>query len=737
MAISRIRFVEQNVGLAPIRTNVKNRILIIDEFNRGAANRADYITGFSYAAQNYGIDTTSGSLNYQIANDQLTSDLANFGFLRVLGRGVHATSSSILFTGTALKENTLNLTLTAIQDALVSFPFLTPDSPITPSGTYTGANPGRYYFKVNAIAADVATILYQFVEFDVLQSDLNWTGADSISVDLGTDKAAVKVVENGISIAFGLTSQTDDIDLTVGLIFSVRVDAVLVEVPINAGDIPEFVAAALVEALSGTEPVGQVELNSEADGLVFKLNEVGTAGNLYSFHITLTDTVSPGISFTPTVATKLTNGVDGPAKASLVFYANDETKTPLFQLIAKSEGTWGNLIKVTLVPRSGGKFTLNISDAAANSFNPPLQAETFDLDFLDLDSGGVLNQLASSNYVDGIFLPKLNEVRFGISYAASLLKTAPQRISLTGNNFGAGYLKDLFLDGGTSPIPDENDYVAALIEAEKFPSNIILCANPKTVAYTALRTEIVAHCEKITEQEGLRIALLPAKKGLTPQQAKTVRNGLDSSRLVMPVGWVTYAGQPNAPRFSVSAAAAYAGVIAALPFFYSPSAGNLRAVQGIVECDTARFSDYGSLKLFDAAKLEVLTLEPIQQKYQFNTGNLATSDTNWIGVYTRRAYDEIRSEIYARMLKYQGQPHNGFLRAKITSDISLYMNRLVRMGEILSFSGVTINADNNDLFSYRAGQLYIAVGFQELVSATDIVITLYRDDSNGTTNFNN
>ncbi len=811
--IPSISFIENNVGFNPINQNIRNRIGIVSTFSRGSTTPT-FITGDTFFDNNYGRDTAIGSLAYQVARDQGAQD---FMCVRVLGNAKPA-NGSVSFTGFANKANTLEFNISFIGDVVKLNQF---DESITTQADapYTGSVSGRYFFKVDtSLTAGNVLLKYLFVNLadgDIAPTD--WTGATEVEVDLTpiTFPASINI-ENGVVLKIGTTGQTSPLNLNVDDEFKVRVNAYNYVMPVNDGDIPYQLATSFISEFSGVDVLGELTLNSEANGVVFSLDStntsiVGDIGNRFhysfnlpsvdilkgdvaatiytanklqyitaiTFHTTQADadantnatdvladvttaisnseaysfdsalyyriTFTSGITTTPALGdtTFMTGGEDGPRQAYRDFFSINGT--PLLRLQANYVGDYGNNIKVTLYPDSNNKFRLLISDLNADNYNPRLQTESYTLDFNDLDANGLLNQLAESIYVNGVFLPKFANP---VGYDVNLVNQAPVRLAPADsaitdvdnvahvNYYGPAKLVDISLESGyDGPAVTDNDYIKAINSLVSQPVHLLITPG---VTSPAVQQHLITHCENSNDRDGLRRAILACKPRLSPNAAKSEITAINSKRAIKVVGWASYAGQPKAARFSVSADAIYAGKRAATPYFISTHArGAAGPARNVYEVDTVNNSSSQALQLYTDARLEVLQVDPASQSFYFTSGRTTSNDPSWVKEYYRGTYDVIRQDLYDLLSFYIGAPHTLRLRAQIKVSVESYLRGLQSAGEIANYKDVFVDSVNNPPGLYVTGTLNVAFSFQPIEAADYIVISINRNTEDGLTTTGN
>jgi Phage tail sheath C-terminal domain len=747
MRIPSISFNEANVGLSPIRTGIRNRIGIVGLFSRGPSNAASFVTGYTDFANRYGSDTATGSLAYQAAYDQGARDFCN---VRVLGNA-KAAKGQVTFSGIASKDNTLFFNIKFIGEVQEITDLQTI---VTTSGKYTGVLSGRYHFKVtNVSVANVATIKYTFVALTADESLIDWTAVSSfITVDLTADQGVAKAVSTtGISVTFGQVADVGNIVLVLNDSFKLRVSSYVYSIPVNQNDTPSQIATSFIDSISGREPIGEVIRDSADTGVVFELDPeaAGAIGNKYSYYFTLADTVSPGIATANPVllvanSVFMQGGENGPRNAFRDLYSL--SGVPLLRLVAVSEGAWGNQLRFTLYPLNNKQFRFSIYDLSGSNFNPKLAAESYTLDFANTSQDGSLNQLANSIYVRGLFLPKFTNP---LTYDAGLISQSPQRLAPPSslvtdventahpNYYGPSKLIDVSLENGyDGPPVTEEDYVKGIQKLESFPVHIVIA--PGTYNSQVIQTNLIAHAEKASDKDGLRIAVLSARPNLSPNAAKQETVGLESRRAVKVVGWTTYAGQPNTSRYALSADALYAGKLASIPFYAGPNARRTAGtVFNVTEVDTKNNANSEALQLYTDAKLEILTIDGSSQAFVFTNGRTLSSDTSWDKIYIRRTYDFIRQDLYDLLTQYLGEPHTSLIRRQIASAINGYMGELSRNSQIANYRNAVLDSSNNSPENYINGQLNINVEFLPLYSIDYITITLIRNTNDGLVTFGN
>lgn len=830
MLVPKVTFNESNVGISSIRTGVRNRIAVIGQFSRGPANEFNYINGYSDFAARYGSDAASGSLVFQAAYDQGARD---FAIVRVLGNGKPA-YGNINFVGVASKANKLILNLKFVGQ-VIARPKTVLYTPIFTSGRYTGTINGRYYFYVSDVTSNNATIKYKFFNLEEAPSAtavIDWsTVSTSISVKLDLDQGVAKAVANGVSLKFGVISQSASIDLKVGQEWTVRVNSHQYITNIFKDALPYQVSAAFADTIQGANPLGSAVINGEGNSVKFYLDEtapelLGKIGEGYSYSFDLEEpdavvklngsylntdkdtitlvgnagayikvgaTVSAstaGVVATGTTITAVSSTVSNGVRTTVVTLSGDLTitadgsdtftfthtsglsvspytessaqffqggengpqnavtqlfslnGTPLFTFYSVSAGAWGNNVRLSIYPISDSAFRLSVSDITGGNYNPTINSEDYLIDLTisgSLGSAGEIVALNNSNLIRGIFLP----AAYDTSYDASLLRVSPQRLapadsSITDTNsirhssaYGLKVLQNISLEGGhDGPKVLEADYITALNVIKEAPVHIIVM--DKDYDKPLAQSHAITIAENASELEGLKIVVLNSRPGLLPAAAKKETIGLDSRRGVMVAGWGTYSGQPNAPRFGVPASAYYAGMLATIPYYVSPSARtSAGTVFNLTEVDIQKYNSLNSLQLYTDGRLEILTLDPALDSFFFINGRTLSTSTAWDKIIIRRTYDIIRQDLYLNLQQYKSEPHTRLLRRQVASSINAYFGVMARNGRIANFASAICDDSNNPTENYTNGELNVSVSFLPLYSADAINMTLVRNSSGG------
>jgi hypothetical protein len=663
--------------------------------------------------------------------------------------------------------------------------------------------PGQYnYFQAGASPEQLGVIINPQGNYIDTNLWYRLPAQEEFTVNIFTDAGRPIGVHAGVFISFGALGPNQKINLEVGDVWSVRLNASRFEVDIPEGVAPNQVVTYAEAALQGKNPLNKVERLETDDGFLFYLDEEleGALGNRFGYWMEAVDPdgeviveaafyagekyihipveyatyikvgarvekieggglygqlhfsnpqdpsgpiPSPtflqpgtkvvkvevplwgnmaevwldkpisstfdslgifrfanqlGLSFTNNTwynMQYMTGGYDGPRRAYRDFY--DLSGTPLFRLYATSEGAWGNSLRVTVYPITVSKFRVTIRDLNKDNYNPPLSDEVFNVSLINSDASGNILDLDGSNHVRGLFLPKLFNPD---SFNVNLLYRSPMRLAPPDERYsgtpdprsplaqGPEYLQNVSLeDGYDGPVPAEEDYTRAIALADGEPVHITL--TPGIWDSEAIKMALLAQAERASEYEGLRIAILNAPPKLRPEGARAVTEGYRSKRGVMVAGWCTYAGQPNAPRFSASPDAFYAGKLSLIPFYVGPHARTSGGpVVGVTEVDTRSISTRQQLQPLADAKLEVIHVDKAFNAYYFLTGQTLDGDI----VVKRRTYDSVRMDLWQMLQGYKSEPLTSKLLRQISSALDAYFSDLNRQGVIQNYSSPQVSS---------------------------------------------
>ena len=113
------------------------------------------------------------------------------------------------------------------------------------------------------------------------------------------------------------------------------------------------------------------------------------------------------------------------------------------------------------------------------------------------------------------------------------------------------------------------------------------------------------------------------------------------------------------------------------------------------------------------------------------TGKVLTVDNNWNRIYVRRAYNQVRSDLYDLLEQYTAAPYRRETVLQILTAINTYFLNRMTLGEIASFKNAEVANRTNFNEDYQRGFLAINVGFLPLSALNFIEVSIFRDDNGG------
>lgn len=198
------------------------------------------------------------------------------------------------------------------------------------------------------------------------------------------------------------------------------------------------------------------------------------------------------------------------------------------------------------------------------------------------------------------------------------------------------------LTGGNSGADaQDSDYVTGLGLLSTVPVHIALCAQQSDATVQAA---LLAQSANSTVSQGLCFSILNMPEGSDQEAIVTAMETVQGIRGIVTAPWVVYDDLPGV----VSAPdGVYAGVLANIPTYYSPSN---QTVQGLASLNTS-FSDNDVYDL-TVALVSPITVDPLTGNYLIRNG-VSTfvmptngSSDDWSQTEVRREFDKIETDIY-------------------------------------------------------------------------------------------
>ena len=487
------------------------------------------------------------------------------------------------------------------------------------------------------------------------------------------------------------------------------------------------IRATLTRAVTGTS------VGVTADDLLFNATNIADSNAKYGSELSFSGAIS------------------GSQASYQDFYSADSD--PLLRVVALSEGSYGNKLRVTLTPGRDGQFTLFVLDEDSSSYQNVPGSETMTLSTRDVATDGLFNASANSRLVRCYYLPvvdgkplteiELNKVpvRLAPSYGDRIpvFNTANQShnsFSLplyAQAAFGDSYLQNVYLKEGQDTV------VAALPASEKaailrqavqelegVDIAILYCAgfDAGDRNYSGVTEEVVGQVNRSTVLTGLRIGIIQAPRNLSGTQALSLASAINNNRVVLVGGHTTMSGVPgfnNTPG-----AGFYTGLLAANPPEISPAAsGEGMLPNGVVSVDSPATTPY--LDATTRARTEILFYDAGVGAYKFLNGLSTTSNYNDRYVSVRRMADQILHDLYTNLVWVRSNRNTTALRSQVAVAVDAYLQSLTREGRISSFRNTIVNESNNTPITISQGILNIAILYTPIYPADFIKVNVTRE----------
>lgn len=415
--------------------------------------------------------------------------------------------------------------------------------------------------------------------------------------------------------------------------------------------------AAAVALVSGIPVTAVANPAGDNGALLVTAKVAGAAGNSITVRLIDGSPVS-GVTLSPTSATAMTGGADGPAKASVTI--NDGDAAACLRADAKSEGTWGNSLSIQPIAGAvADTVTLIVTNSDAETER---RYENLTFKVTDLVSGTKVKALLGDPDID-------------LFYVSADADRPLPATGATVHDLAGG------LDGSTIL---DTDYTAALAILENNAADIIMA--PGQTSSTVL-SALLAQAQNSKILTRLRIAVL---NGPQNQDITTVDNTSTGPAVgyapalgeaVMVLGWCTYAGRPELPEKSVSPDGFYAGHLAATNIEVSPAArSSSRAFVGVTDVDTIQTEP--AWEAYTNGRCEAIVLEPASGAYHCLNGRTLATDPAHYYVCFRRVGNKLKSDIYKGGQPLKSEPKRETFIGDMGGFVQNYLTRQVAAGII-------------------------------------------------------
>jgi hypothetical protein len=471
---------------------------------------------------------------------------------------------------------------------------------------------------------------------------------------------------------------------------------------VTGGQAEADIAQAAVTLINGTAVMKDdvQAVYDTAGDVILVAKTAGIAGNYIKVTLTIPGVGGAGgVTVSPSSATNMVGGLDGPKTSKLTIQDNTGSPANLIEIRAKDEGLYGDDIKVIVSPGTAVPlFNITVTDTKTNE-----QEIYRDLSLSET------NREVDTDDLIALRNSGMIRVKF-IGTNDTLQPATTPSTSLSG--------------GSDGPAVTVDDYLAALKVLEEEEVNYILCPGQTN---NAIRAALIAQAENSDEMTGFRVAILNADKNMAIEDMDAVSAPFNTTTgsAVMVAGWATYSGQPRMSRFSVSPDAFYAGHLVQTPRHVSPAArASSPFFAGVLETDLKRTRQY--FNALTKARMEGIIRDPATGGYHCLNGRTLSSDGAWYWVSIRRVFNQIKSDIFVNTQWAKSQPNTGVLRGQLAQQLDALMDDYLRQGMIAAKKASVVDSTNNPLSKIASGYLRGEVYFVPVFPADHMVFGIHR-----------
>lgn len=570
---------------------------------------------------------------------------------------------------------------------------------------------------------------------------LNFVSLNSNNVEfLSGDRFSISVVKNTISVG-----ETDPNQSSSEKAF--RPGTPAIDILQNLGD-------TIARDVAGSTLLGDVSVEDSAlpYTLNFTSNFRGAEANKVKYK--LERIVSGGSNSNP--LDLLFGGTGDNTKYNKVFSMSGGQSTmsparrvlydingnPLVLIEAVSPGVEGNRIRISASSIRPGQFQLTVDDEEGSKFNISIRSETFSLSNYTVDpQTGLFPETIDSNIVRVYFIPTIRN-RDAV-LPSRVFDLTPQRVApisqfevdidnvLSPTHTGARFLKDLYLEGGTTPSsynptnPLPDDYIDAINRLDSIDC-VAICAPGAVVAdsrYDSVINSLVLQAENSNTFNGIRTAVLSAPKGMSPSRSASISAPFNSNRVIIVSGWSSIIGSAGLGFNNSPPDGLYAGMLANLPAHISPAASDRStSINGVFSVDTN--SNPFVLDQITKANIEVLFFDAGLGVFKFLNGLNTDKSTSMGIVAISRMNDKIIQDLNTNLAWAKSRPNDRYLQRNVRDAVDAYFRTLLREQEIFSFSPTICDGSNNSPEDRARRRLNISISYTPLYPADYINVSL-------------
>lgn len=385
----------------------------------------------------------------------------------------------------------------------------------------------------------------------------------------------------------------------------------------------------------------------------------------------------------------------GSIKGSGAAKATKTSSTNAITATAKSEGTWGNSLKITLTKGTGWVATTN------PIFNVLVELGTSDsVSFVNVTATNFVSVLMSSSKIKNWFSV--------LSISDSTTELSEEVITLANGS-----------DGGTL---SDSDYVSALSMID-FIDDALLVAIPGQTS-TTVNEAVIEYCTA----KGL-FPIIDAPVGYTIDQVNAYRSSIDAWTGVLAYPWGKVNDSLSGTLKSVPAAGHLMGVYARMFDVYGvhrAPAGVEAVINGFVEVVTTLSAE--NIGVLNSVGVVCLCVKPNVGVVVWGARSLNSSDPTMKYVSDGVLNLFIKKSLYNGTQFAVFEVNNEFLWSRLNSVCRAFLEDLRLSGALRGSQDeayyVTVDSSNNTEDTIRNGQVFIDIGYAPVKPAEFIIIKL-------------
>lgn len=316
-----------------------------------------------------------------------------------------------------------------------------------------------------------------------------------------------------------------------------------------------------------------------------------------------------------------------PSKqASVTLMDRSATPAPVFTLKAKTPGSWGNGLKVS------------VSDGTkAGTYKITLQYKT------EMEVWDNLTTVKPSTVIPGSVMA---DTVFGVNGRSALavsddVATATNAVFPAAGTFS-------FVNGNDGGVPSVNDYKGGVINGKKtgiyaldsVPVNFMFCAEQSD---PILNQALMERAEAITNEGGVpRMALVTFPQPTTVDALASLTESLNSDRVIAAYPWLHIYDVESNQKMQVSPLGYFAGVLAQLAPHLST--GN-KPMQGILGVDPEKTIGPSELVAMAQARVNAVGVPTPAGPLGVRGSFTLTQDGETAQIHVRRMKDYINQKV--------------------------------------------------------------------------------------------